>query len=338
MKEIMDKLYQMQNLEEAEMEAAAEELFAGRMGEIQLSAFLIAEKLKGETADELAGFAKIMQANAVKIPAVNGHVMDNCGTGGDGMQSFNISTTSAFVLAAGGVKVAKHGNRSISSRSGSADIFELLGIPLAATPEEIADLLNQCGIAFLFAPHMHPKMKYAMGVRSALKTPTLFNLIGPLTNPVSLTHQLMGTYRRDLLTTTAETLGKLGRKRAVVVNGHGQMDEANLAGATHLAIFENGTVTEKVLQPEELGFKRYSIDAIRGGTPTDNCEILLDVLKNAATPQTETIKLNAGIGFYAGGAVDTIARGITLAEEILASGAAYDKLRELQRMTQEVAS
>ncbi|MTD40166.1 anthranilate phosphoribosyltransferase [Erwinia sp. CPCC 100877] len=337
MKPLFEKLYAQEHLTHEEASKITDLMFEGKLTDSQIAAFLTALKCKGETAAEMAAIAETIQQKALPVECRQDNVMDNCGTGGDQSGSFNISTTAAFVLAAGGVTVAKHGNRSISSKSGSADIFEYLGVDIMLPPEKISFLLNEVGLAFLFAPHMHPKMKYVMNVRKELGTPTVLNLIGPLTNPVALASQLMGTYRRDLLEKTAETLGRLGRKRAIVVNGFGGVDEATLAGTTHFTLLEENTVISHTIEPEELGFKRLPLTAIRGGSAEQNTDILLSVLNNQASPYLETVILNAALGFFSNGKVATLQEGVVLAKECLASGAALAKLEQLIRMQKEVA-
>ena len=337
MKELFEKIYQKQHLSKPEMKRVAEEMFEGRLTDSQLGAFLTALKCKGETAEEMAGIAEIIQSKAQPIQSHQKNIMDNCGTGGDQSGSFNISTTAAFVLAAGGVTVAKHGNRSVSSRSGSADIFECLGVNIHLPAEKIGLLLDEVGLAFLFAPNMHPNMRHVMKVRKELGTPTILNLIGPLTNPVPLDSQLMGTYHMDLLEETAKTLGSLGRRRAVVVNGGGRLDEASLAGTTHYALLEKGRIELRHIEPEELGFTRIPLEGIRGGTAEENTEILYSVLKNRASPYLDTVLLNAGLGFFSNGKTPTIEQGIELARQCIQDGAAFDKLQQLIRIQGEVA-
>lgn len=329
MKEIYERLYAGENLTAEEMNLLSEAVFSGQLTESQISAALVALKMKGITSTEMAAIAQVMQKNALKIDGTPINAMDNCGTGGDQSNSFNISTTAAFVLAAGGIPMAKHGNRSISSSSGSADVLEELGVELMVSPEKISELMNDIGIAFLFAQAMHPSMRFVSNVRKELATPTIFNLIGPLTNPVQLETQLVGTFAGHLLSETAETLGKLGRKRAVVVQGAFGMDEANLAGDTRIALYENGEVTEMTFSPEELGLQTYPLEAIVGGDAKRNAEILLSVLDNVASPFLDTVLLNAGLGFYANGQVDSIQAGIVKAREVIASGAAKEKLNQL---------
>jgi anthranilate phosphoribosyltransferase len=335
MKEVFEQLYNGQHLTHEEMTILGEAIFTGDLSEAQVSAALIALKIKGITSTEMAALAQVMQAKALKIENLPLAAMDNCGTGGDQSNSFNISTTTAFVLAAGGIPMAKHGNRSISSRSGSADVLEVLGVQLVTSPEKISQLINDIGIAFLFAQAMHPSMRYVSNVRKELATPTILNLIGPLTNPIPLETQLMGTYAGNLLRETAETLGKLGRKRAVVLQGAYGMDEANLAGTTRIALYEQGQVTEFTITPQEVGLQEYPLAAIVGGDAQRNADILLSVLNNQPSAFLDTVLLNAGLGFYANGKVATIKAGVDLAKEIIATGAAKEKLEQLIAKQQE---
>lgn len=337
MNDLFEKLFNKQHLTRLEAQQVADKMFEGELSDSQIAAFLTAMKCKGETAEEMAGIAETIQRKAVAIKCQKENVMDNCGTGGDQSGTFNISTTAAFVLAAGDVTIAKHGNRSISSKSGSADIFECLGVNLALSPDQLSTLLNEIGLAFLFAPHMHPKMKYVMNVRKELGTPTILNLIGPLTNPVSLESQIMGTYRRDLLEETAKTLGELGRKRAVVVHGFGGLDEASLAGTTNYALLEYGKITMHTIEPEEVGLKRMPIAAIRGGDAEQNTATLLSILRNQQSPYLDSVLLNAGLGFFSNGKTSSVEKGVLLARDCITSGAAFDKLQQLIRIQKEVA-
>ncbi len=336
MKEIFEKLYQGNDLTESEMTQLAEMIFTGELKDTQISAALIALKMKGITSTEMAAIAKVMQKNALTIENAPVNAMDNCGTGGDHSNSFNVSTTTAFVLAAGGIPMAKHGNRSISSRSGSADVLEELGVKLTTSQEQISQLLNEIGIAFLFAQAMHPSMRYVINVRRELATPTILNLIGPLTNPVNLETQLMGTFAESLLKETAETLGKLGRKRAIVLQGAYGMDEANLAGDTKFALLEDGKVEEYTVSAADVGLPEYPLEAIVGGDAKRNAEILVSVLENQPSPFLDTVLLNAGLGFYANGKVNSVKEGVEEARKIIASGAAREKLAQLIEKQKEV--
>lgn len=329
MKVFLERLTERKSLTESEMQEVMEYIFSQEISDSEISAFLVGLKTKGETIEEIVGLVKSMRKKALPFKAKIPRVMDNCGTGGDGSKSFNISTTSAFVIAGAGIPVAKHGNRSVSSKTGSADVLEYLGVNLNLPPEISEKLLKEIGITFLFAPHVHPQTKRIVKVRKDLKIPTIFNLIGPLTNPVDLETQLLGIYRRDLLTVFANVLKMLGRKKAVVINGAGYMDEASLAGENYLAILENGEISEKVIHPEEFSLPIYDNEAIRGGDAKENANILLEVLKGKKGAYRDTVLLNAGLGIFAGGKASTIEEGIEMAKESIDSGAALEKLHTL---------
>ncbi|MEH7125709.1 anthranilate phosphoribosyltransferase [Bacillus sp. JJ1773] len=329
MKSILQKISNGDSLTEQEITEATELLFTEDITDSEIAGLLIGLKTKGETVEEIAGLAKALRGKSLTFNTRIPNVMDNCGTGGDGSKSFNISTTSAFVLAGAGIPVAKHGNRSVSSKTGSADVLEHLGVDLNLDAARTEEILLKVGIAFLFAPHVHPQLKRIMKVRKDLRIPTVFNLIGPLTNPVDLETQLLGIYRRDYLVLFAEVLKTLGRKRAVVLNGAGFMDEASLQGENHLVILENENLTERVLHPEEVGLSVYTNDAIRGGDSKENARILLNVLNGKKGAYRDTVLLNAGIGIFTAGKAQTIQKGIEYAKESIDSGAALNKLEQL---------
>lgn len=329
MKPYLEKMLDQQSLTFEEMTNAADNLFTEEISESEVGAFLAALKVKGETAEEIAGLVQSIREKSIKIDCHFGSVMDNCGTGGDGSQSFNISTTSAFVIAGAGIKIAKHGNRSVSSRTGSADVLEHLGISFDFHPEEVQDILEENGIAFLFAPNLHPSLKRIMKIRKDLKVPTIFNLIGPLTNPIDLDTQLLGIYRRDMLNMMANVLHKLGRKRAVIVNGAGHMDEASLSGENHFVLLERGEFIPFTLKPEDVGLPYYDNLQIRGGDANTNAEILLRVLNGEKNAYRDTVLFNAGLAIFAHGLATTVQEGIKLAKESIDSGAALEKLEYL---------
>ncbi|WP_019243180.1 MULTISPECIES: anthranilate phosphoribosyltransferase [Bacillus] len=329
MKRYLQMLTNKQSLTEDDMKMVATELFREDISESEIAGLIIGLKAKGESVEEITGLVEVLRAKALPFTRTFPGVMDNCGTGGDGSQSFNISTTSAFVIAGAGIKVAKHGNRSISSKTGSADVLEKLGVRLDLHPEQAEELLNEIGIAFLFAPHVHPNLKRIMKVRQDLKIPTIFNLIGPLTNPVQLDYQLLGLYERKYVSLFAEVLQRLGRKRAVVVNGAGFMDEASLAGENIIAVLENGQIQSFVLSPEEVGFQTVPNHLIKGGDSSENAEILLRVLQGEKSVFRDTVLLNAGLGIYAGGRAATVKEGIEVAKESIDSGRAYSILQAL---------
>lgn len=329
MKRYLEIIANKESLSEEEMKQATNLMLAKEVTDSEIAAFLFGLKLKGETVEEVVGIVETIRDNSIELPSVPFGSMDNCGTGGDGSQSFNVSTTTAFVLAGAGIPMAKHGNRNISSKTGSGDVLEELGVNLHLSPEAAARLLHEVGITFLFAPSIHQTMKRVMNVRQSLKIPTIFNLIGPLTNPVPLDYQMLGMYRRDLLEMFAKVLRRLGRKQAVLINGAGYMDEASLQGDNHLVILKNGDITATTLHPEQVGLPVYPNEAIKGGDANDNSAILQSVLRGVKSPYYDTVLLNGGIGMYTAGKAETIEEGIKLAQESIASGRAYEKLRML---------
>jgi anthranilate phosphoribosyltransferase len=304
-------------------------------------AILAAIQAKGVSASELAGMAQVLQAQSLgnsNTDALPTPLIDTCGTGGDGASTFNISTAVAFVAAAAGIAVAKHGNRAASSKVGSADVLEGLGVNLSTSPDRIKAALTEVGITFLFAPGWHPAMKYVAPIRKTLKVRTIFNLLGPLVNPLQPTGQVLGVFDRKLVETVAEALNLLGRSQAIVLHGQEKLDEAGLGDRTHLAVLNHQQIHTLELNPEDLGLTPAPTHAIRGGELEQNVEILRAVLQGKGTqPQQEVVALNAALAFNVGGMIAesgadstvTYRKGITLAKEILASGAAWDKLEEL---------
>lgn len=330
MKKFIEKLANFEPLTAHEMTNIVENIVNGKVSESQITALLLGLKMKGETVEERTALAQVMKKHAQQIPTTITNAMDNCGTGGDQSFSFNVSTTAAFVLAGGGVQMAKHGNRSISSKSGSADVLEYLGINLDLSPIQLGKVFERAGIVFLFAKNMHPSMKYIMPARLSLGIPTVMNLTGPLIHPMNLETQLIGISRPELLESTAEVLKNMGRKRAVIVSGPDGLDEAGLHGESNIAILENNRIRLEQFTPEDIGMGRVSLEAIRGGDAQENASILVSVLENQASPYLEMTVLNAGLGFYANGKVTNVKDGILLSRQIIASGAAYDKLKLLQ--------
>jgi anthranilate phosphoribosyltransferase len=329
MKQYLEMVVEGKSLLEYEMEEAVQEIFTQDTSDAEIASFLTGLKVKGESAEEVSGLVKAIRKHALNFTKNIPNVLDNCGTGGDGSKSFNISTTSAFVIAGAGITVAKHGNRSVSSKTGSADVLEALGVSLDFTPEATEEILEQNGIAFLFAPHVHPKLKQIMKVRRDLKIPTIFNLIGPLTNPVQLDYQLLGIYRRDMLDKFAHVLANLNRKRAIVINGAGGMDEASLAGENKMVLVSDGEIKKINLNPEEVNLPLYDNSRIRGGDARENADILLQVLQGKKGAQRDTVLLNAGLGIYTAGKAESILQGVNLAAESIDSGRALSKLENL---------
>lgn len=333
----IEQLEHQQHLHFKEMQQAAQIIFNEHTPKEQIASFLIAMNTKGVTAHEVAGIAHVMKSHAVTVHAPEGIYIDNCGTGGDGLQSFNISTTAAFVLAGGGILVAKHGNRKISSASGSSDVLEALGITLLPNTEQTTELLKQHGIAFLHAPNMHPKLKRIGEVRQALGTPTIFNLVGPLTNPVPLKTQFVGINRPNFTTDYAEVLHMLGRERAIVVSGSQGMDEASLDGENTFVLLDHGDIIPFKLRAEDVGLTPQPLSAIRGGTPSENAEIMRALLKGKNSVYFDTVVLNAGIGFFAYGLANTMKEGIDMAKDSILSGRALEKLEHVIAYSQQVA-
>ncbi|MCD8487218.1 MAG: anthranilate phosphoribosyltransferase [Desertifilum sp.] len=299
-------------------------------------AILVALQAKGISAEELAGMAQVLQSQVAPIPEsytrYETPVIDTCGTGGDGASTFNISTAVAFVVAAAGVRVAKHGNRSASGKVGSADVLESLGVNLAAPQEKVLDALDAVGVTFLFAPGWHPAMKAVVPLRRTLKIRTVFNLLGPLVNPLRPTGQVMGVSSTHLVSTIAQAMQLLNADKAIVLHGREKLDEAGLGDITELAILSEGKVELSAIAPQELNLTPASLEALRGGEVADNAEILRNVLQGKATPaQQDVVALNASLALQVGGAVPLYAHqeGIVLARDIMSSGAAWKKLEEL---------
>jgi len=326
----IDKLVEGQDLSETESEKAFFEIMEGRATQAQIGAFLMGLRIKGETPKEILGAAKVMRRLATKIPVrIEGSkpVMDTCGTGGDGSSTFNISTTVAFVVAGGGVKVAKHGNRSITSKSGSADCLEALGKDLNLTPEDVAREIEDVGIGFLFAPNLHPAMRYAAGPRRELGIRTIFNVLGPLTNPAGATVQLMGVFSKKLCPVLCEVLGMLGTKCAWVVHGHGGLDEMSLSGPTTVAQWDGEKVEEFEVVPEDVGLARAGVETLVGGDAQENAEILREILSGREKgPKRDVVLLNAGAAFVISGKAKDLKEGVEVSKEIIDSGKALKVL------------
>ncbi|ARJ38862.1 anthranilate phosphoribosyltransferase [Sporosarcina sp. P21c] len=309
-----------------EMREAAELMFNEATDEDQIAQFLIALSKKGETSHEVAALAAVMKSYANDLTPKEARYLDNCGTGGDGVNTFNISTTAAFVLAGAGVQVAKHGNRKISSASGSQDVLDALGIHSDFQITDMQNLLEQQGIAFLFAPAVHPKMKRIGAIRNKIGKTTIFNLVGPLTNPVSLETQFTGINRPDFIMEYASVLRMLGRERAIVVSGAGGMDEASLAGQNEFVLLDHGDLIPFSLTADDVGLEYAPLSAIKGGDAVENAATTRSILSGERGPKFDTVVLNAGIGLFANGRVSTIQEGVKVATESILSGKALEKL------------
>ncbi|MCG3087613.1 anthranilate phosphoribosyltransferase [Sporosarcina cyprini] len=336
MKQFTRKVEEGRHLLYEEMEAVANEMFTEEVDPDEMAAFLTALAKKGETASEVAALASVMSSHASPFPVREDRYLDNCGTGGDGSNSFNISTASAFVLAGAGVKVAKHGNRKVSSQSGSHDVLDALGIHSHLKVSDMGKLLEEEGLSFLFAPTVHPKMKQIGAVRRRIGKPTIFNLVGPLTNPIRIKSQFTGINRPDFVMEYASVLRMLGRERAIVVSGPGGLDEASLAGQNSFVLLDKGDLIPFSLTPEDVGLSYSPPSAIQGGSPKENAEMIRSILKGERGPRFDTVVLNAGIGIFANGFVPTIKAGIDVAKDSILSGRAQLKLEAVIEYSEQI--
>jgi anthranilate phosphoribosyltransferase len=348
-KEAIAKVVRGIDLTETEMEKAMDEMMAGTATPAQIGAFVTALRLKGETVDEITGAAKSMRARSLKIH-LNNHlvnvdrdeinvedetILDTCGTGGDTTNTFNVSTACAFVAAGAGVNVAKHGNRAVSSRCGSADVIENLGVKLDLTSSDVERCIKEIGIGFLYAPLFHGAMKYAAGPRQEIGIRTIFNLLGPLTNPAGASVQVIGVYEPTLTEKIAYVLKRLGSKETFVVCGEGTLDEISICGCTRISQLKNGEVRTFDLMPEEVGLKRTSPEAIKGGNAIENAEIIRQILDGQKGARRDIVLLNAGAAFVVAGLDRDFKEGIERAKDSIDSGRAKGKLKQLVAFTQQ---
>ena len=325
----IQKLLDRQNLNADEMRVVMRLIMSGNATDAQIAGFLIALRCKGETIDEIAAAAEVMRELATRVNITGEHIIDTCGTGGDGANTFNISTTCAFVVAAAGGKVAKHGNRSVSSSCGSADVLEVAGVNLALSAEQVAQCVNEIGIGFLFAPKHHGAMKHTIKARKDMGVRTLFNLLGPLSNPAAAPNQLIGVFAKEWVEPLAQVLKKLGSQHVLVVNAEDGLDEISIASATSIAELKDGIVSSYTITPEQFGFKRASLNELAVNNAVDSLSIVRSVLDNQAGAARDIVQLNAGAAIYAANITDTLAAGIAKAAQVIASGAARAKFDAL---------
>jgi anthranilate phosphoribosyltransferase len=326
----LTQLLERRDLTHTDMLELMQGIMSGQLTAAQIAAVLVALRVKGETVVEIAAAAQVMRELSTKVNVQDdAHLIDTCGTGGDGVQTFNISTASAIVAAAAGAKVAKHGGRSVSSTCGSADILEKLGVNVNLTPEQVAYCVGSIGVGFMFAPNHHSAMKYAAPVRRELGVRTLFNLLGPLTNPAGARNQVMGVFLRDLTGKLAQVLQQLGSHHVLVVHGSDGMDEISISAPTFIAELKDGKISEYTVTPEEFGLKAAPLNAIRVANADEAKAMLMSVMDNQAGAARDIVLLNAGAAIYVAGLADTLAHGVRKAAEILASGAAKNKLVQL---------
>jgi anthranilate phosphoribosyltransferase len=330
------------SLSAEEAEHVMDEIMAGQATPAQIAGFLIALRAKGETVAEITGCARAMRRAATRVEPSSPDLIDTCGTGGDGAGTFNISTTTAFVVAGAGLRVAKHGNRSVSSRSGSADVLKALGVDLELTPDQVAACIDEVGIGFLFAPRLHPAMKYAIGPRRELGVRTIFNILGPLTNPANAQVQLLGVYDPALTEVLARVLQELGSRAAYVVHGHGGLDELTTTGPNRISRFGVGDHADEVitetLDPRDLGLGLAGQDDLKGGEPEENALITLAILSGSDQgPRRDVVLLNASAALLVGGKASDLAEGIARAAESIDSGSARRQLDSLITLSQRFA-
>ncbi|WP_090003425.1 anthranilate phosphoribosyltransferase [Candidatus Frackibacter sp. WG12] len=336
MKEFINQLMEGKNLSIKQAAEAMNLIMSGKATKAQIAGFITALRMKGETVEEITGCAQVMRDKATEVKPKEPIVVDTCGTGGDGVGTFNISTTTALVIAGAGVPVAKHGNRSVSSRSGSADVLEALGVNLELSSQEVAKAVDEIGIGFLYAPKFHKAMKHAIGPRKELGIRTVFNILGPLTNPARAKRQVLWVYDPELTSVLARVLGNLGVEKAFVVHGAGGLDEISILGETKVSYLCDGKVEELTIHPNDFGLSVAELEAIKGGTVQDNAEITLEILKGESGPTRDIILLNSAAGLLIADQVDNLEEGVELAAKIIDSGKALEKLEELISYTKKV--
>ncbi len=338
MKQALASVVAGQHLSEAEMSDVMEIIMTGQASDAQIGGFLVALRMKGETIDEITGAARVMRQLATPVQIKGEHIVDTCGTGGDGANIFNVSTAAAFVVAAAGGQVAKHGNRSVSSSTGSADVLEAAGVNLALKPEQVARAVEEVGVGFMFAPAHHSAMKHAIGPRKELALRTIFNMLGPITNPAGVKNQVLGVFDKALCKPLAEVLGRLGSDHVLVVHAEDGLDEISLAGSTHVAELKAGHVSEYQIKPEDFSIPSQNLEGLSVDSAEASLALIRDALTKRETPAGEKaadlIALNAGAAIYASNLASTFAEGVAMAEDAISTGLAMEKLRELIAFTE----
>lgn len=325
------------NLSDGAMRAVMQEMMSGKLTDAQIGGFLVALRIKGETIEEISAAAAVMREFAVRVHVEGAHVVDIVGTGGDGAHTFNISTTASFVIAAAGAKVAKHNNRSISGLSGSADVLEQAGVKLGLKPDRVADCINQVGVGYMFAPAHHPATRYAAGPRRELATRSIFNLLGPLTNPAYVKRQLIGVYTSELLDVFARVLQRLGSEHSMVTRSRDGLDEISNSAPTDVVELKDGQVTKYRITPQQFGIKPGTLSDLVVDSPEQSHDIMLSVLEDNPGPAMDIVLLNAGAAIYVAGLAPDMAQGVELARQSIASGAAKKKLQDLAALTTRLA-
>lgn len=327
-KDAIKQLAEQKNLTRGEAYSAMDEIMSGNATEAQIAAFLMGLRLKGETVDEIAGCAQVMREKAVRISTKRPDVIDTCGTGGDASGTFNISTTAAIIASAAGANVAKHGNRAVSSRCGSADVLRALGLNIDIPPEKVSEILDELGITFLFAPHLHGAMKYAVNVRRDMGVRTIFNILGPLTNPAGAKRQVVGVFDAALTDLLANVLKELGSQWALVIHGEGGFDEFSTLGWTRVSELREGKVTTKTIQVNDTGVRKAEFDTLLGGSVEENAQIIRDLLDGKDGAPREIALLNAGAALLVAGIASSVGDGVIIARDAIDSGKAKRQLKQ----------
>jgi anthranilate phosphoribosyltransferase len=329
----IQQLIDRRDLDRDGARAVMDQIMSGQATDAQIGAFLIALRCKGESVEEITGCAQVMREKATRITTSREDLIDTCGTGGDGSGTFNISTTVVFVAAGAGLAVAKHGNRAMSSQCGSADVLQALGVDIEIDPEKVGRCLDETGIGFLFAPMLHGAMKHAIGPRREIGTRTVFNVLGPLTNPAGAGCQLLGVYAADLTEKIAGVLRELGSQRAFVVHGADGLDEITLTGPTRVSELRDGQIATSEIAPEDFGMERAGSEALKGGTAEENAKILTDILAGKKSPRRDVVLLNAAAAIAAGGRADSLEEGLEKARASIDSGKALQTLEHLVKVS-----
>lgn len=336
--QVLQQLIEKRDLSQADMHAAMMAVMTGEATPAQVGAFLVALRMKGETVAEITAAAQVMRelSSKVSLSVKRKHLVDTCGTGGSGIPLFNISTASAFVVACAGGFVAKHGNRSVTSKSGSADLLEASGVNLALTPEQVAKCVNEIGVGFMFAVNHHSAMKHAIGPRRDIGARTIFNVLGPLTNPADAPNQVLGVFDKNLVRPLAEVLKNLGSEHVLVVHSEDGLDEISLAAPTFIAELKNGDISEYRITPESLGLKTRSLDSLHINDAAQSLALVKIALTDNHSAAADIVALNAGAAIYAANLCATLQQGVDMARDILGTGIAWEKLQEFSAFTQHV--
>lgn len=337
MKTALSTVVAQQNLTEEQMADVMEIIMTGQATDAQIGGFLVALRMKGETIDEITGAARVMRKLATAVSVKGDNLVDTCGTGGDGANIFNVSTAAAFVVAASGGQVAKHGNRSVSSSTGSADVLEAAGVNLTLTADQVARAVEEIGVGFMFAPAHHSAMKHAIGPRKELAMRTIFNMLGPITNPAGVQNQVLGVFDQTLCRPLAEVLGRLGSKHVLVVHAQDGLDEVSLASETFVAELKEGAVTEYTVKPEDFDISTQSLDGLSVNSAAESLSLIKDALGKQETDQgkkaADMIALNAGAAIYASNLASSFAEGVSMAEDAISTGLALEKMNDLAAFT-----